>query len=96
MPVDASVWKDLASNEATSTSGTMEDAVQLIRDAFLHKKGKAVGTLLVLDAAQVGAMVSPLLAGAYIAAFGDAEREFGIREAWIVGPTVRSTIQLKA
>jgi hypothetical protein len=48
----------------------------------------------VLDAAHVGAIVGPSLVEQYHEAYGDPEEEFSLAEAWIVGPTTRSTIRL--
>jgi hypothetical protein len=94
LPVDPSLWKELSSRDTAATSGTSQDAVQLVRQALTHKKGKAAGTILVLDAAHIGAIVGPSLVESYHAAFGNPEEEFSLVEAWILGPTVRSAIRL--
>jgi hypothetical protein len=94
LPVDSSLWRDLSLRDTASTSGLSQDAVQLVRQALIHKKGKSAGTILVLDAAHVGAIVGPSLAESYRAAFGNPEEEFSLIEAWILGPTVRSAIRL--
>jgi hypothetical protein len=94
LPVDPSLWRNLSLRDTASTSGLSQDAVQLVRQALIHKKGKATGTILVLDAAHVGAIVGPSLAESYRAAFGNPEEEFSLIEAWILGPTVRSAIRL--
>jgi len=94
LPVDPSLWKELSSRDTASRSGTIQDAVQLVRQALSHKKGKAAGTILVLDAAHIGAIVGPSLVESYYAAFDDPEEEFSLIEAWIVGPTLRSAIRL--
>jgi hypothetical protein len=94
LPVDPSLWRGLSLHDVASTSGSSEDAVRLVRQALIHKKGKAAGTILVLDAAQLGAIVGPSLAVSYRAAFGNPEEEFSLMEAWILGPTVRSAVRL--
>jgi hypothetical protein len=91
VPVDPSFWKELSTRGTALKEG---DGVDLVRQALLHKKDKAIGTFLVMDAAQVGAIVGPALVENYHRAYGDPEREFSLREAWIVGPTLRSTIRL--
>jgi hypothetical protein len=67
----------------------------MIRQALLHKKNKAVGTLLVLDASYLGAIVGPALVDAYLEAHGDPEKEFSLIEVWLVGPTKRSAFRLR-
>ena len=42
-----------------------------IRQALLHKKNKAIGTILVIDAAQVGAIVGPALVKTYHRTYDD-------------------------
>jgi hypothetical protein len=96
VPVDSALWRNLALNGEASVKITLDEAVQLIRDALVHKKGKATGTILILHAAHIGAVIGPKLVETYFAAYGDVEEEFGVREAWLVGPTVRSTIRLKS
>jgi hypothetical protein len=93
LPVDKSTWKELSSRGATSIEGA---AVEIIRQALVLKKGKAAGTILALDAAHIGAIASPSVVAAYVAKHGDPEKEFGLLEAWIVAPTVGSTIRLLA
>jgi hypothetical protein len=66
----------------------------MVREALVHKKDKAAGTLLALDAAHVGAIVGPRLVEAYQAAHDDPEEEFSLVEAWIIGPTARSSVRL--
>lgn len=92
VPADPSLWNELSRQGTALRQG---DGVGLVRQALLHKKDKAIGTLLVVDAAQVGAIVGPALVENYCRKHGDPEREFSLREAWIIGPTVRSTIRLR-
>lgn len=66
----------------------------MVREALVHKKDKAAGTLLALDAAHVGAIVGPRLVEAYQAAHDDPEEEFSLVKAWIIGPTARSSVRL--
>ena len=94
MPVHPSVWKELSVDAAAFREGKSDDAVRMVREALVHKKDKAAGTLLALDAAHVGAIVGPMLVEAYHAAHGDPEDEFSLVEAWIIGPTVRSSVRL--
>jgi hypothetical protein len=94
LPAKQSLWKDLALQGTVVRQGTNQDAVELIRQALDHKKDKAAGTLLVLDAAHVGAIIGPSLVESYHAVYGDPEQEFSLVEAWIVGPTAKSSIRL--
>lgn len=94
VPVDQSLWKDLSSQDRVNRSGTIDDAVEMIRQALVHKKDKAAGTLLVLDVAYFGALVGPSLVRAYHKAHGNPEREFSLVEAWLVGPTSRSAFRM--
>lgn len=94
MPADSTLWKELSLADAASRQGTIDDAVQAVRNALMRKKDNAAGTLLALDAAHVGAIVSPRLVQAYQAMYGDPEEEFSLVEVWIIGPSVRSSIRL--
>jgi len=94
MPADSKVWKELSMDDVAFRQGTIDDAVQVVRETLLHKKDKAAGTLLALDAAHIGAIVGPRLVQAYQAAHGDPEEEFSLVEAWIIGPSVRSSVRL--
>jgi hypothetical protein len=94
LPAEQSLWRELSLRGTALRQGTNRDAVELIRQALVHKKGKAARTLLVLDAAQVGAIIGPSLVMNYHAVYGDPEQEFSLVEAWIVGATARSAIRL--
>lgn len=94
VPVDSRVWRELSSDDCASQAGTADDAVRSVREALVHKRAKARATLLALDAVHFGAIVGPRLGEAYRAAHGDPEEEFDLIEAWIIGPTVRSSIRL--
>ena len=96
MPVGSKVWRELSAHDCASQEGTADDAVRLVRDAIVHKAAKARGTLLALDAAHLGAIIGPRLVETYRAAHGDPEEEFDLIEAWIIGPTVRSSVRLGA
>jgi hypothetical protein len=61
VPVKPAVWKTLAARGNLEAIGTIDDAVTMIREALEHKEGKAVGTILVLDAAHFGASIGPSL-----------------------------------
>jgi hypothetical protein len=94
MPADPELWKELSTHSAVSLEGKPDDAVRMVRQALLHKKDKAVGLLLALDAAHVGAIVGPNLVEDYLATHGDPEEEFSLAQVWIVGPTARSSFRL--
>jgi hypothetical protein len=94
LPVEPGSWRELAGQGEVRLSGTINDAVALLRDGLLHKANKAKSTLLVLDMAQIGALVSPALVRAYRARFSDPAVEFGFEQVWLVGPTTRSSQRL--
>jgi hypothetical protein len=94
VPVAPILWRQLAAIGRVQAKGTVDDAVSMLREALEHKRGKAIGTILVLDAAHFGASIGPSLVEAYNAHHGDPEREFSLAEAWLVGPTARSTFRL--
>lgn len=94
VPVDQSLWKELSSRGLAHRTGTDSDAVKMVREALMHKKHKATGTLLVLDAAHLGAIVGPSLVDAYNDKYGDPEDEFSLLQAWILGQTARSAFRL--
>lgn len=94
LPAEQSLWKELALQGTVLRQGTNRDAVELIRQALDHKKDKATRTLLVLDAAHVGAIIGPSLVESYHAVYDDPEQEFSLVEAWIVGPTAKSSIRM--
>jgi hypothetical protein len=94
LPSEPSIWRELSRSGATSRSGTGQDAVDLVRQALLGKRNKAIGTLLVLDAVHVGGLITADLGRRYSAAYSDPSDEFGVLEVWIVGPTARSALRL--
>lgn len=94
VPIDPSLWKHLSSAGVATRSGTLEDAVQMIREALAHKAQTAKGTLLALDVSHISAIVGPRLVETYHAAYGDLNREFSFDSVWLVGPTVRSVYNL--
>lgn len=96
VPVDPMPWKELSAKGGLKASGTMDDAVAMIRQGLEHKRGKATGTILVLDATHFGAFIGPRLVQAYCERYGDPEQEFAIAEVWLVGPTSRSAFRLAA
>ena len=91
IPLDEKLWRQLSKNGTVTTEGV---CLEFVHKALCHKKDKARGTLLVLDAAQFGAIVGTGLVENYFRAYGDPACQFYFREVWIVGPTVRSTIRL--
>jgi hypothetical protein len=94
VPTDPQVWKHLADEGTSTFAGDLEQCVRMIREALEKKRNKAEGTLLALDASQVGAIVGPRLVGAYRTVHRDPVVEFRFREVWIVGPGVRSAVRL--
>ena len=94
VPANQSLWRELASTNTATTRGTGEDAVDLVRQAVVRKKGKANGTILLLDAGHIGAIITGDLPERYRATYGDPEEELGLLEAWIVGPSQRSAVRL--
>jgi hypothetical protein len=94
LPADSSLWRELSAEGVAARQGTDREAVELVRDALIRKRAKARGTILVLDAAHIGAIISRSLVETYRTEYGDPEVEFSLIEAWIVGPTTRSVIRL--
>jgi hypothetical protein len=94
MPADQSVWAELSARGVVYRSGPFDAAVKMVRQSLVHKKGKAIRTLLVLDACHFAAIIGPSLVRAYHEAYGDPEVEFSLIEAWLVGPTARSAFRL--
>ena len=94
VPANQSLWRELASTGTATTRGTGEDAVKLVREAVVRKKGNAIGTILLLDAGHIGAIVTRDFPERYRAKHGDPEEELGLIEAWIVGPSQRSAVRL--
>jgi hypothetical protein len=93
VPMDQALWQTLNRSNASDLRGTKSDAVDLVRKAFVLKKTKAMGTVLVLDAAHAGALAYPGLVEKYQEIYGDPVKEFALQQAWIVGPTARSAFQ---
>jgi hypothetical protein len=94
MPADSNLWKELSSKGSAATSGDLPDAVALVRTSLEKKKDWWKGCILALDAANLGALSSPAVVDAYLAAHGDPNTEFGFAQTWIVGPTVGSTFEV--
>jgi hypothetical protein len=94
VPIDPSLWKHLSDDGVATTSGTLEDGVQMIREAMTHKAQTAKGTLLALDVSHISAIVGPRLVETYHAAYGDLSVEFSFDSVWLVGPTARSVYAL--
>jgi hypothetical protein len=95
VPNSAAIWKDLNVNKTATLSGDLQAAVCILRDAVVAKSVKGKGTILALDVAHVGAMVNRALIDAYLAEFGDPVVEFSFSAVWLVGPSPRSTIELR-
>jgi hypothetical protein len=94
LPVESRSWQELSEQGEVRLSGTNNEAVSLLREALLHKAQKAKGTLLLLDMAQIGALVSPALVRTYRERFPDPASEFGFEQVWLVGPTTGSSQRL--
>jgi hypothetical protein len=94
VPVDPTKWAELARQGQTQIEGSIDDAVALVRDALEHKRSSANGTLLLLDMAHLGAVVTPRLVRAYREAYPNPQTEFNVVEVWLVGPTTLSTQRL--
>ena len=92
---DPAVWKELAIRDASFRDGDQRDAIELLRSALEHKKGKATGSLLAIDATHLGAVVGPRLVQEYLSEYGNPSDEFSLKAVWIVGPTARSTFCLE-
>jgi hypothetical protein len=95
VPKSPAVWKGLNVQNTAAVSGDRAAAVSIIRDAIVAKSVKAKGTILALDLTHIGAIVNRTLVEAYLAAFGDPVAEFSFEAVWLVGPTARSTIELR-
>jgi hypothetical protein len=74
-------------------SGGGDAGVEILRVALV-RKAYAKGVIVVLDAAHFGALASRKLVEACLAAHGSPIDEFGFRDAWIVGPTIRSSLRI--
>lgn len=94
VPANPAVWKTLSGSGRVEATGTIDDAVAMIREALEHKRDRAHGTILVLDAAHFGASIGPSLVQAYLSRYRDPRREFSLAEVWLVGPTPRSAFRL--
>jgi hypothetical protein len=95
MPADASLWRQLHDDATLSHAGDLRRAVALIR-ATVERKRHARGTVVVLDAAHFAALAWRPLVDAYLAEYGDPVAEFGFVDAWIIGPTVRSSLRIRS
>jgi hypothetical protein len=93
VPTEPKIWRELAQRSSTAASGTLDDAVKMFRAAFEKKRNLAKGTILVLDTTHIGAVVTRRLLEAYQQTHGDPVAEFELRDAWAIGPTVRSSFQ---
>jgi hypothetical protein len=94
MPIDEDLWSELRRSGTAERVGGFADTVQLVRASLEKKRNKAMGLILALDAAHVGALPSLALVNSYLIAHGDPIKEFGFSEVWIVGPTEASTFQV--
>jgi hypothetical protein len=95
VPNSPAVWKDLNVQKTAAVSGDQPTAVSLLRDAIVAKSVKAKGTVLALDLTHIGAIANRTLIEAYLAVFGDPAAEFSFEAVWLVGPTPRSTVELR-
>jgi hypothetical protein len=95
VPNSPAVWKDLNVQKTAALSGDQPTAVSLLRDAIVAKSVKAKGTVLALDLTHIGPIANRTLVEAYLAVFGDPVAEFSFEAVWLVGPTPRSTVELR-
>jgi hypothetical protein len=95
VPNSPPVWKALNVQKTAALSGDQAAAVSLLRDAIVAKSLKARGTVVALDLTHIGAIANRTLVEAYLAAFGDPMAEFSFEAVWLVGPTPRSTVELR-
>lgn len=96
LPRDTELWRQVhAEGRVASHSGDLHAAVALVR-AAVERKRHAEGDIVVLDAAYFGALAWRKLVDAYLVEHGDPTAEFGFADAWIIGPTIRSSIRLRA
>jgi hypothetical protein len=93
VPADDRVWSELARTGQHFEVGILGDVVEAVRVAFERKRRAAAGTILVLNAAHLGAVIGPKLVQNYFQRFGNPCDEYGVHEAWIVGPSARSTFR---
>jgi hypothetical protein len=94
LPATQVGWKLLASGRTFPLAGSIAGIVKMLRHAIELKRGRAVGTLLAVDASHIGAVVGPKLVRAYCDTHGDPDCEFDLLETWLVGPTTKSTMRL--
>jgi hypothetical protein len=94
MPADGTLWGEVARHGRAARAGQLSDAVALVRGAIEHKAHARKNCVLVLDAANIGALPTPALVEAYMKAHGDPAAEFGLAQVWLVGPTPTSTFRL--
>lgn len=94
LPLTSTLWAGLTHQGKAEVHGTAQDVVAMVRQALLHKRGKAADAIVVLDMAQIGAVVRPQLARQYRQAYPDPALEFTFKQVWLVGATEHSTILL--
>ena len=94
LPIDQRPWRELTAVGKTSVVLTRREVIQVVRNGFLRKKESAQGTLLVLDVAQIPGIVSRAMVAEYVSIHRDPEQEFKLLQAWLVGPTLRSTLRI--
>lgn len=95
IPADPRIWRELGRFGTSSTRGSLVDAIAIVRAAFEKKREIARGTLLVLNAAHLGAVVGPLLIAAYLDCHGDPVAEFTLAGAWLAGASAHSTFEFR-
>lgn len=95
VPSDPAFWKKLNLTGEAALSENRAAALSILRDAIVAKSLKTKGNVLALDVAHVAAIVSPALVKGYLDAFGNPAKEFDFHSVWLVGPTARSTMELR-
>ena len=96
LPAGSSLWYKLANDQNVSLIGDRYQAVSLIRDALERKANKYKGDYLVHDSSHEGVFADTNLVDGYISKYGNPADEFSIKEVFIIGPTVKSSIRLGA
>jgi hypothetical protein len=95
VPGNPVFWRQFRTTGEASPSVDLRAAVELVRTS-LQIKEHAKGVIVVVDAAHFGALAWRPLVDAYLAQHGDPVAGFGFADAWIIGPTIRSSIRLRA
>lgn len=91
---DSSLWRTLNTQKFVSIEIDQSMCLDIIRTALEHKSLSAVGTILVLDATYMGAVVSEGIIEEYHQKYGNPCDEYKFHAVWIVGPNAKWTMRL--